>query len=252
MKVRRHQFLKSVLEDIKQPERYQMVSAGLLLNELNTLLTCTLLSSPLENEENEVVQQAQTCQTFYFLLLLGAKAKEAWKLIDSTAPSGAQRDPYVARLGEEAQASFKVLQAYFKVDGSDLITSVRNKVTFHHDVKLIDEALREMDSHEPVELWITQHAGSTRNPLGTLIAVAAIKLLTGEPDRKVALKRYRKDVLTASGALQVFLASWFYSVVEKHIVLANAIEVEVPSPDVPQIPAFADLSRRKDIWEAGE
>jgi hypothetical protein len=236
MNVTRVVLRKNDLVGLSEEEQTIVVSAMLILNEINTLMTSALFSYPAENEPNDVVKKAQLNQALFFMALLAGKLNEAWKAVSSGILGSRAFAERECVLSAQTKAALTELRTYFE-GGAKPIPMLRNKLAFHYDKEIIAEAYGRLKSTEPFETWLTQHTGGSRYGIGMTLTVLALERVFGAEGVGSGFKAFLDDLGEVTAQLDRFL-SGILEVLLPVFARPHRESVDVSTLCTATIPAF--------------
>ena len=232
-------YTKSDLMQIPQTDREWLVAFALMNTEVNTLLSCVLMSYPPTDMKEPTFKKAQINQALHLSLILGGKLLECWNTVQHHFLECPLRPQLEKHVSGDAQVSYEWLKSYFGRKDNTL-RIVRNKLGFHYDFARIAAGFNAVPDNAPLEMCVSTHAGGTRHLWAGLVAA-----------NSVDLRRFMKDVTGVAKHLSRFMDGYITSVVRRYLPLASQ-PLEVSDAVHPFIPAFCDLGRTeaKDTSDA--
>jgi hypothetical protein len=229
---------KSDLTHLTRDELGLFVTAMIVLNEVNTLMGCVLVTNPQVAEPRHVLNRARTSQMIFFMQVLAGKLSEAWLVLKADTALRQRRNA----LNDKARLAYDKLAAYYDSNGQ-AIPIMRNKLAFHYDSERIATLAASLERDETFELWApTSHTTDARCNAGAVLAASAMNLMLHGTASVPGFERFIEDL----SQVRMWTCDLLTSVLELmlHRPLLQTMRNE-PLPDAEPVlmPVLADVSR---------
>ena len=204
MKLYKLEIDKQRISRMSSEEMLFFFNIGATLFEINTLNKIIFFSSH-KDSDKEVVTRAQMAQSFHLLLILCGKLHEAWKTLQKVYFRGGLSRTFQAYLDDDVKESLKIIKRYFSTKNP--ITTVRNNLAFHNDLKTIKEAINDTPEDEIFEIYLSEAQGNCYYHASTMIIMRAVMKATETDGAGSAssFERFFKDVERITKNMSIFL-----------------------------------------------
>lgn len=215
---------------LQEKERIFFIQLTHLLNEINILQKCTLISSGNAlNTSDEVERRGHFCQTQFFLRMLAGKLNEGWEMLQKDFWGTKLSIDYEKKLSQPGQSSLKKLKQYFSANNN--INLIRKKFAFHYDSEEIKEIINEIPPSEVPHLIFAEHRINCLYSLSDIIVNWAILLSIDPTDPKRALETLIDEIVKdVSGYFQEFGFACIEIIVNKLGIMNKSEEIRIPDP----------------------
>jgi len=228
MKILKINIPKSKLDTIPEIEQVFFIQLMQLLNELNILQKCVIVSNNELESLTTIEKRGQISQAQFFIRTAAGKLYEGWKMISKNFVGTQLSREYENLLSQKGKESLSELKVYFS-DENNLVRLIRNKFAFHYDRKKIREEVKKIPQEALLEMYISEHRANCLYSLSDTIINWSIlnSIDSSNPQRAM-------DLLIGEIALKV--SRWFQefcgdcvSIIAKKLEI-NSTEVEIPEP----------------------
>ena len=228
MKLLKINIPKLKLDTISEIEQVFFIQLMQLLNELNILQKCVIVSNNELESLTTIEKRGQISQAQFFIRTLAGKLNEGWKMISKNFVETQLSREYENLLSQKGKESLSELKVYFS-DENNLVRLIRNKFAFHYDRKKIREEVKKIPQEALLEVYISEHRANCLYSLSDTIVNWSIlnSIDSSNPQRAM-------DILIGEIALKV--SRWFQEfcgdcvcIIAKKLGL-NSTEVEIPEP----------------------
>jgi len=240
MKLLRFNIPKSKLDAIPEDEQVFFIQLTHLLNELNILQKCVIISSTGMTSLNAVKRRGQVSQAQFFIRMLAGKLNEGWEMLKKDffdTQLSRRYEKVLSRAGKDSLSQFK---RYFTRKNN--INLIRKKFAFHYDTEKIKEGIGKIPQSEALEMFISEHRGNCLYSLSDVIANWAILHSIDPSNPQRAMEILIDEVaIKVSRWFQEFGGNCISIIVEKLGLDYTEIEVsETPLIDDVRLPYFVE------------
>lgn len=205
-------YTKGDLDKAPSDERMFYIMAGSVANDLAILHKALLAAKDTQSFGNAIAKQGNSVVTGFILRMLSGRLVEAWKLTRSNKELISES--YHHDLTSDAQKAYSSICEYF-TNGS-LLTKVRNKLGFHHDRDLVEQAYASLDAYDELGDYMNVFSGNTLFYTVEIMHIEVLKKLSGL-DAEEAIPLWLDDALDQSKNFLSFLGGWALVFVNRHL-----------------------------------
>jgi len=221
---------KKSWNSLQEIEKTFFIQLTHLLNEINILQKCTLISSNNAlNASNAIEKRGHFCQTQFFLRMLAGKLKEGWEILQKDFWKAKLSKNYEKVLSKPGQSSLEKLKKYF--GGNNNIKLIRKKFAFHYDSEKIKEIIDEIPQSEVPHVIFAEHRVNCLYSLSDIIVNWAILFSIEPTNPRRALETLIDEiVIKVSGYFQEFGFACIEIIVNKLGLINKSKEIRLPDP----------------------
>jgi len=213
MKISRIEIPKKKLMDIPEVERIFLIQLGHISNELNFLNKLLIFTGDTKKTGPE--RKAMTMQSLVIVRIFVGKLFESWKMLERDYFRAKLSVEYDRVLSVDGKSSLDYLKNYFK--GKNLITSIRNKYSFHYDSDDFGDAVSSFDEDKKFELYLGENYSNTLHFFSEEIMTVGMLKLTGEKDVQKSMDKLIGELVAVSGKFIDFAGHALTSIFDKYL-----------------------------------
>jgi hypothetical protein len=206
------------LADVPRDELTAHLALGRIANDINMLRLQLMLTANGSGGSGPVADINAAAAIMNAKLLAG-RLHEAWSFITSKLMGRLLR-----RLGDlvpkDAHEHRASLSRYFGTRGN-LISRLRNKVSFHIDDVTAFEAVAALDPDKTITDYLSAYRGSVYYGGGWLLAVKQLQIIMEGCDVDEALRRLHDEPSTIATTMLDFTEALNASFLERHLGLSR-------------------------------
>lgn len=227
MKLLKVDIPKSKLDIMLKNEQVFFVQLTHMLNELNILQKCVIVSSNGLKLLRAADRRGQVSQALFFIRTLAGKLNEGWVMLERAFFKACLSKEYEKILSQGGKASLSELKRYFR--GKNNVNLIRKKFAFHYDRDKIREELDKIPQSEVLEMFISEHRGNCLYSLSDAVVNWALLNSIDPSSPQRAMEILIDEVaVKVSGWFQEFGGDCIRIIVEK--LDLDYTEIEIPEP----------------------
>lgn len=216
-------------------------------NDVATLQKQILFCFNRDKDELEFpVGEARTASGVMLAGLFAGRLYEAWTLLRERTHSEiyGRYEPEMAEEGREALAKIK---KYFS--GDNLVLRIRNKLAFHTDLAVVQQAYEELDDDQTFTDYIADQNGNTHYHGAATLNAIAMARLTGETKLAPGLNKMMKELPPLGGVVTTYVQMFMIVFLKRYVspswedAKRNAISFEAPRLKTVRMPYFCEAQR---------
>lgn len=228
MKILKINIPKSKLDTISEIEQVFFIQLMQLLNELNILQKCVIVSNNELESLTTIEKRGQISQAQFFIRTLAGKLNEGWKMISKNFIETQLSREYENLLSQKSKESLSELKIYFSAE-NNLVRLIRNKFAFHYDRKKIREEVKKIPQEALLEVYISEHRANCLYSLSDTIINWAILNSIDSSNPQRAMDRLIGEIALKVGRLFQEFCGDCVCIIAKKLGL-NSTKVEIPEP----------------------
>ena len=228
MKLLKINIPKLRLDTISEMEQVFFIQLMQLLNELNILQKCVIVSNNELESLTTIEKRGQISQAQFFIRTLAGKLNEGWKMINKNFVGTQLSREYKNLLSQKSKESLSELKVYFSAE-NNLVRLIRNKFAFHYDRNKIREEVKKIPQEALLEVYISEHRANCLYSLSDTIINWAILNSIDSSNPQRAMDRLIGEIALKVGRLFQEFCGDCVCIIAKKLGL-NSTEVEIPEP----------------------
>lgn len=218
---------KSKLDIMPKNEQVFFVQLTHMLNELNILQKCVIVSSNGLKLLRAADRRGQVSQALFYIRTLAGKLNEGWVMLQRAFFKACLSKEYEKILSQPGKDSLSELKKYFS--GENNVNLIRKKFAFHYNTEKIREELDKIPQSEILEVFISEHRGNCLYSLGDVVVNRGLLNSIDPSNPQRAMEILIDEVaVKVSGWFQEFGGDCIRIIVEK--LDLDYTEIEIPEP----------------------
>jgi len=158
MKLLKADIPKCKLDAMPGNEAVLFVQLTHMLNELNILQKCLIVTNSRMTSLSGVERRGQVCQGLFFIRTLAAKLNEAWEMLQRDFFNSRLSGKFEKKLSKLGRDALWELKRYFGRKNN--IRLIRNKFAAHYSKLEIEKEINGIPDNETLEMFISEHRGN--------------------------------------------------------------------------------------------